>query len=176
MLWTDTLVILPISYMEDFPRELIKNIDSCASSEIPIHPRDGEAGGHRTLFAKHGTLLLFLKVLLGRELPCISKALQNEDLTDNNKDFSPLHGPKSPGSFWNPSQALGESVEESHYRCTKAGNQQNTRQTWRPGKGKISDLFKNKTQSLLFFTIYKIECRQRCWLPFKIFIMISCII
>lgn len=66
-------------------------------------------------------------MLLGRELPCISKALQNEDLAGGNKDIPHLDGPRSPGSLWNPSQALGESEEESHYSQTGVPKQGFTR-------------------------------------------------
>lgn len=123
----DTLVIFTILCAKYFPRILIKNTDSCTSfSKVLIqpiygraqrsafkstHPRDFEAGGH-TEHNLQSTALYFLDVLLGRELPCISKALQNEGLAANNKDISHLDGPRSPGSLWNPSRALGESEEE----------------------------------------------------------------
>lgn len=56
------------------------------------------------------TALYSLNVLLGRKLPCISRALQCEALGDNN-DFPHLSGPRSPGKLGSPFQALRESVE-----------------------------------------------------------------
>lgn len=84
------------------------------------------------------------------------------------KTFLYLDGPRSPGSLWNHPRFLEEP--EFHYSWTDVPKQG---LGWVPARhwgreGKDRHLFKNKTRSLLFFTIYKIERRLEGWLPFKI--------
>lgn len=194
MLLMGVLVILRVSCVEEFPAELIKNTISSASflkfwpnSSRPwprnqhfTHPSQGFWGRwSQNTICKilHFTLWMYF---WGENYPVFPEhfsvrpwviIMTFPTSVDPDHLESLDHHSKLCGRVWR-----GPPPPSQLNRCIKAGVWLNTRQMLRPRKRKIQDLFKNKPKSLLFFTIYKIEHRQGCWLPFKIFIMISCII